>query len=304
MELSSESSKPPEVPVVKDNAPEDPPFFRDVVDDFDILSCTLLHRDTNINAKKRKVQDVSSSRPDTSATSGGSSAKKKAQKKGNNSASLKECLEELEMLARYVNDRGGKRDLLEGWSARRYTSGQWYYTSEKGTRFKSPAEVARELKLPRAPKFGGLQDFSSRRTAPASTRSTRGNGKTPLVVLPDPPTADVARAKKEALEKEKEKEKEKETLEKLSSYVVFCGGKPDLVNGWSAKRKSDSKWSNYYYYSKEGKRFGSRPEVARWLKLPGAPKATQRDRDNTGSQDEAPEKCTAVMCNHCSKWRR
>ncbi|GMI46831.1 hypothetical protein TrCOL_g11925 [Triparma columacea] len=115
-------------------------------------------------------EDVSSSRPDTSATSGGSSAKKKAKKKGNNSASLRECLEELEMLATYVIERGGKRDLLEGWTAGRLTSGSWYFTSPKGRRFHSPAGVAREL---------GVK-------APASRRSTRGDGKTPLVVLPDP----------------------------------------------------------------------------------------------------------------------
>ncbi|GMI46833.1 hypothetical protein TrCOL_g11927 [Triparma columacea] len=55
--------------------------------------------------------------------------------------------------------------------------------------------------------------------------------------------------------------------------------------------------------------FHTRPEAARWLKLPGAPKVKKGDRDwqgnrdNTGSPDDAPEKCTAVMCNHCSKWR-
>ena len=60
----------------------------------------------------------------------------------------------------------------------------------------------------------------------------------------------------------------KEKLEELASYVVLCGGKRDLLEGWSATYNTSKRW---HYESKTGTRFKSRPEVARWLNLPDEP---------------------------------
>ena len=53
-----------------------------------------------------------------------------------NIASPEECKEALENLASYVISRGGKRDSLEGWSARRDTSRIWRYSKKGNIRFK------------------------------------------------------------------------------------------------------------------------------------------------------------------------
>jgi hypothetical protein len=59
-----------------------------------------------------------------------------------------------------------------------------------------------------------------------------------------------------------------EALQELASYVVLCGGTRDLLEGWSARRATSKKW---HYYSKNGQRFASLPDVARWLNFPCAP---------------------------------
>ena len=78
-----------------------------------------------------------------------------------------------------------------------------------------------------------------------------------------------------------------EALQELASYVVLCGGTRDLVNGWSATRHLSGGWS-WTYCSKEGNWFISRPDVARWLQLPGAP-VQQRIHENTASPEECKE---------------
>jgi hypothetical protein len=151
--------------------------------------------------------------------------------------------EALEKLVLYVISCGGKRDSLEGWSARRYRSGQWRYYSKEGKRFPSRPEVARWLELPGAPML---------------VQRTIENIASP--------------------------EECKEALENLASYVVLCGGKRDLLEGWSARRYPSGIW---YYCSKEGKSFTSRAKVARWFKLPGAPKVEKRTSTEPERQDEA-----------------
>lgn len=65
----------------------------------------------------------------------------------------------------------------------------------------------------------------------------------------------------------------KEAIEGLASYLVDCGGKK-LIDGWYLYPYG----ATWHYHSKEGKRFGTRPGIARHFKLPGAPRKKRRKR--------------------------
>jgi hypothetical protein len=144
-----------------------------------------------------------------------------------------DCKEKLEELASYVVLCGGTRDLVNGWSAKHDASKQrWtYYSNERTKCFESRSAVARWLKLFGVPKLG------------------RVTGQRTIENIASP-------------------EECEEALEKLVSYVVLCGGKRDLLEGWSTRRNTSKSW---HYESKQGNRFQSRPEVARWLNLLGEP---------------------------------
>ncbi|GMI37415.1 hypothetical protein TrCOL_g11729 [Triparma columacea] len=150
-------------------------------------------------------------------------------------ATSTERQEALQELASYVVLCGGTRNLLDGWSARRYSSGAWYCVSKEGESFTSRAKVARWFKLPGAPKV----------------EQSRKRKLTPY-----------------------------DALEELASYVVLCGGERDLLEGWSARQDTSKIW---HYESKTGTRFHSRPKIARWLELPGAPMLVQRTSKNIAS---------------------
>jgi hypothetical protein len=154
--------------------------------------------------------------------------------------------EALEKLVLYVISCGGKRDSLEGWSARRYRSGTWRFLSKEGIGFTSRPKVAHWLNLSGAPKV-----------------------------------------EQRTIENIASHEECKEKLEELASYVVLCGGKRDLLEGWSTRRDTSRKWR---YSSKKGNIwFKCRPDVARWLELPGAPILDPRTNENIASPEECKE---------------
>ncbi|GMI35217.1 hypothetical protein TrCOL_g1733 [Triparma columacea] len=167
--------------------------------------------------------------------------------------------EALEKLVSYVISCGGKRDLLEGWSARRYPSGVWTYYSKEGTKFRSRREVARWLKL------------ALEKVASDETLEKVASDEALETVASDEALGKVA---------------SDEALEKLVLYVISCGGKRDSLEGWSARCTLSGAW---HYYSKEGTKFLSRREVARRLKLPGAPMLVQRTIENIASPEECKE---------------
>jgi hypothetical protein len=218
--------------------------------------------------------------------------------------------EALEKLVLYVISCGGKRDSLEGWSATHSwhgNSGKWLYVSKEGEKLYTRPQVARRLKLPGAPKVGqsrprtltsseALQELASYVVSCGGTRdlvngwsarrysTTNSTTKSetwhylnskegqwfasrPEVArwleLPGAPMLE-----QRIEENIASPEECKEALEKLACYCVLCGGKRDLLEGWSARRDKSKDW---HYYTKNGTSFKSRPDVARWLNLPGAP---------------------------------
>jgi hypothetical protein len=191
-----------------------------------------------------------------------------------NIASPEECKEALEKLASYIVLCGGTRDLLEGWSARRYGSGAWHYVSKEGEKFHTRPDVARWLELPGAPKVVQRTSTERQESLRSSLRSYEA----------------LEKLRSEALEKLRsdealEKLRSDEALEKLVLYVISCGGKRDSLEGWSARRNTQEMWN---YYSEEGMKFLSRRKVARWLELPDAP-MQQRTLANIASPEECKE---------------
>jgi hypothetical protein len=124
------------------------------------------------------------------------------KRKRTNIASAKQCEDQLENLASYVVECGGKRNRVKGWKASRMPSGRWSYHSETGNRFNSRPDVARWLKLPGALAVG--QGRLTTNTSPAKKRE--------------------------------------DALERLASYVVECGGKRNRVKGWKASRVPSGNW--------------------------------------------------------------
>jgi hypothetical protein len=231
-----------------------------------------------------------------------------AIERNNNVGSAKECQDALEKLAAYVVQCGGKRNLLVGWQACRFPSGHWVYHTANGNRFQSRADVARWLKLPRAPAFwkpsstvtniasveecddalerlasyvvqcGGhrrlIRGWRALRIPSGcwSFHTNTGNRfeNRPAVArwLKLPGAPLVGQAGGHSITNIASARECEDALRKLASYIVECGGFRHLVSGWKSSRMPSGCWS---YHTEKGHRFQSRAAVARHLKLPGAP---------------------------------
>jgi hypothetical protein len=156
----------------------------------------------------------------------------------------------------YVVKCGGERNRVKGWKASRRSSGDWAYYTEQGKRFESRAAAVRWLKLPGAPAVGHAN--------------------------PVRPRTNIASSKEC-----------KDALERLASYVVECGGKRSRVKGWKASRMPSGFWC--YYTVKGRNRFDTRPAVARWLKLPGAPAVGQANRGPARTNIASVKECKDAL---------
>jgi hypothetical protein len=252
-------------------------------------------------ARSEPTQEKKSAKKSNGITKGATSRKRQESPEKIAHGPLEKLVyEALEKLALFVISCGGKRDLLEGWSARRNTSGGWLYYSKEGTLFQSRPEVARRLNLPGAPKaeqrkFASdepLEKLASYLVSCGGTRDLADGWSAKRVsgqwhYYPKEGTkffesrADVARwlklpgvskLEQRTIENTASQEECNAYLEKLVTYVISCGGKRDSLEGWSARRYGSGTWG---FVSKEGIGFKCRPDVARWLNLPGAP-AVQR----------------------------
>ena len=80
-----------------------------------------------------------------------------------------------------------------------------------------------------------------------------------------------------------------ERLSNLATYVVECGGTKEMLAEWTIKieiRKNPKKVrADYHFINKDGKRFRSKPEVARFLKLL-APNVKRALNSNSDSDEE------------------
>ncbi|GMH66589.1 hypothetical protein TrRE_jg7156 [Triparma retinervis] len=205
-------------------------------------------------------------------------------------------------LSDYVVECGGTKELVDGWRAERYRSQMKYYT-EEGKIFKSLPAVARHLKLPRAPKVreknpripealdsagfarlsdyvvvcGGTKELVDGWTAERDKRNitiyyteegTRFESL-PAVArhlkLPRAPNTRKANTTASS--------SPAEVIEKLSDFLVECGGENNLVKFWSARRDKSTHW---LYFSDQGNRFSNRLEVARHFALPYIPQSTTK----------------------------
>ena len=165
-------------------------------------------------------------------------------KRARKNAATDDSVVALEKLASDVVEWGGGRHQIERWRAYRFKSGGWYYLSESGKRFNTRPDVGRWLKLPGVKYPSKAPQITARMTVVTKETPKNPNTASPKLCL--------------------------EALEWLASYVVQCGGSRSLINGWTARRNKSGCWC---YFTDIGKRLTNRPEVARWLKLPGAPTA-------------------------------
>ena len=217
---------------------------------------------------------------------------------------MEEEAEQLRLLAAYLESRGGRRDMVDGWRAETQIRRRdarvnspctrfRCFSDPSGKRFRSHPEIARHFELEAAPHI--LHD----------------------------------------------EEGEDEQICSLAAYLESCGGTRDMVDGWRARteirRRGDSTGHiDRHFFDRSRKRFRSRLEVARHFKLEAEPRFRHCLSSSAASATTAPAAdapaCTSAapvakpkakpvpraaaaptprldeqlwaQCDSCAKWRR